>query len=209
MKVKIVKEVKRSDSLWRFACGDVLDFMYSAFTLIQAKTVQHCFWFLLECLGFLTDLFWISSDVWFRDSASALTLIQASTVQHSFWFLTDFFWDFMYSDSETWHLPYPWFRHQQCSAASASLLTFSPNSVLVRQLANLVSGPDFCLLKFLVARQILRTASVKWMCMNKTNDQPAWATYQIVSVHVNIRASYVMVSSRWASFDNSKKAKEK
>ena len=24
MKVKIVKEVKRSDGLWRFACGDVL-----------------------------------------------------------------------------------------------------------------------------------------------------------------------------------------
>ena len=24
MKVKIVKEVKRSDVLWRFACGDVL-----------------------------------------------------------------------------------------------------------------------------------------------------------------------------------------
>ena len=26
MKVKIVKEVKRSDGLWRFACGDVLIF---------------------------------------------------------------------------------------------------------------------------------------------------------------------------------------
>ena len=24
MKVKIVKEVKKSDGLWRFACGDVL-----------------------------------------------------------------------------------------------------------------------------------------------------------------------------------------
>ena len=27
MKVKIVKEVKRSDVLWRFACGDVLVWM--------------------------------------------------------------------------------------------------------------------------------------------------------------------------------------
>ena len=31
MKVKIVKEVKRSDGLWRFACGDVLTFLHSVF----------------------------------------------------------------------------------------------------------------------------------------------------------------------------------
>ena len=31
MKVKIVKEVKRSDSLWRFACGDVYFFDYVDF----------------------------------------------------------------------------------------------------------------------------------------------------------------------------------
>ena len=144
---------------------------------------QHCF-----RLWFLPDFFWISSGVWLRDLASAFTLIQASTLlprMISSWkFFLDFmysdsetwhlpsrwrlhldsginsaalllisswmsrislwfFLDLMYSDSETWHLPYPWFRHQQCSAASASLLTFSPNSVLVRQLANLVSSPDF------------------------------------------------------------------
>ena len=33
MKVKIVKEVKRSDGLWRFACGDV-------FTLISIDTIE-------------------------------------------------------------------------------------------------------------------------------------------------------------------------
>ena len=40
MKVKIVKEVKRSDGLWRFACGDVL---YEA-----AKTFGYQFNFYLS-----------------------------------------------------------------------------------------------------------------------------------------------------------------
>ena len=34
MKVRIVKEVKRSDGLWRFACGDV--FLNSELTLRKA-----------------------------------------------------------------------------------------------------------------------------------------------------------------------------
>ena len=34
MKVKIVKEVKRSDGLWRFACGDVLYVFYVVYVVI-------------------------------------------------------------------------------------------------------------------------------------------------------------------------------
>ena len=34
MKVNIVKEVKRSDGLWRFACGDVLYVFYVVYVVI-------------------------------------------------------------------------------------------------------------------------------------------------------------------------------
>ena len=46
MKVKIVKEVKKSDGLWRFACGDVFKFMRSDRTYTKAGE-----WFLCYALN--------------------------------------------------------------------------------------------------------------------------------------------------------------
>ena len=48
MKVKIVEEVKRSDGLWRFACGDVfyyylvtLDMIFDLKIIIQTTAIQE------------------------------------------------------------------------------------------------------------------------------------------------------------------------